>query len=228
MAETHTLKAHYRSERGKSAARKMRRGGQIPAVIYGHGDKTRELTVDAHELEVLFSRISVENTIINLAITEEKAEVPALVRDVQAHPYKGSVLHVDFYQIHAGETLEVEIPIRLVGSAPGVREGGILEQPIHELPIRCLPAAIPQVLEVDVSGLDMGDSLHVSDIPLPEGVESLMDPERTICSVVAPAALAASEDEEEGLADELAPKGVGGEVGQPELIRRREEEEEEE
>lgn len=228
MAETHTLNASHRSERGKGAARKLRREGRIPAVIYGHGDETRALAVDAHELEVLFSRISVENTIINLAIAEEKAEVPALVRDVQAHPFKGSVLHVDFYQIHAGETLEVEIPIRLVGSAPGVREGGILEQPIHELPIRCLPAAIPQVLEVDVSGLDMGDSLHVSDIPLPEGVESLMDPERTICSVVAPAAVAAADDEEEGLPDELAPEGVGGEVEQPELIRRRGEEGEEE
>lgn len=226
MANTHTLNAQHRTERGKGAARKLRSEGLIPAVVYGHGEETRALSVDAHELEVLFSKISVENTIINLKIAEEKAEVPALVREVQNHPVRPLVLHVDFYQIHAGVAVEVDIPLRLIGSAVGVREGGILEHVVHELPIRCLPDRIPSVLELDVSGMEMGDSLHVSDIVLPEGVEALLDPERTVCAVVAPAVVPTDEEEPED--EELAATGVGGEVGEPELIRRRAEEEEEE
>lgn len=225
MAETHILNARHRAERGKGAARKLRSEGLVPAVVYGHGEETRALSVDAHELETLFSKISVENTIINLKIAEEKAEVPALVREVQSHPVRPQVLHVDFYQIHAGVEVEVEIPIRLVGTAAGVREGGILEHVVHELPIRCLPDRIPNVLELDVTALDMGDTLQVSDIPLPEGVVAQLDGERTVCAVVAPAVVATEEEEAE--AEELAPTGVGDEVEEPELIRRRGEEEEE-
>lgn len=227
MANTYVLKARHRAQRGKGAARKLRAKGLIPAVIYGHGEETRALSVNAHELDTLFSRISVENTIINLQIAEEKGEVPALVREVQSHPFRPEVLHVDFYQIHAGVEVEVEVPIRLVGTAAGVREGGILEHVVHELPIRCMPDKIPSALELDVSALDMGDTLHVNDIVLPDGVFTLLDPERTVCAVVAPAVVAAEEPEEveeEG----LAPTGVGGEVEEPEVIRRRAEEEEEE
>lgn len=227
MADTPTLKARGRGETGKGAARRLRREGQVPAVIYGHGEATRSLSVDAHELETLFSRISVENTVIQVLIDGDGDGIPALVREVQSHPVRPEILHVDFYQIHAGQSVDVEIPLRLTGSAPGVREGGILEQVIHELPISCLPDRIPQFLELDVSSLDIGDSLHVSDILLPEGVETDMDPERTVCTVGAPSVMAVEEEE---AAEELveAEAGVGGEVEEPEVIRRRGEEEEEE
>ncbi len=191
MAEA-TIKATPREGTGKGANRKLRATGRVPAVVYGHNEKTRELSLDAHELQVLFSKISVENTVIRLDIEGEKGEVKALVREVQSNPVKGNLYHVDFYQIHANEKVDVEVPVHLVGAAPGVKAGGVMDHQIHELPVRCLPSAIPESFEVDVSALELGDSIHVSDLKVPEGVEIEMDGDRTVCSVVVPAALEAA------------------------------------
>jgi len=220
MATEANLKAKLRDEKGKGAARKLRAEGRVPAVVYGHNEKTRSLTVDAHELEVLFTHISVENTIINLDIEGEKgAEVRALVREVQTHPWRNTVVHVDFYQIHAGEMVDVEVPVKLVGTAPGVKAGGVMDHVVHELPVRCLPAAIPEVFEVDVSALEIGESIHVRDLTLPEGVEVEVDGDRTICAVVTPAVLEVAEPE--GEEAELA-------AAEPELVGAEEEDEESE
>ncbi|HEX6589262.1 MAG TPA: 50S ribosomal protein L25/general stress protein Ctc [Longimicrobiales bacterium] len=214
MATEATIKATPRDGTGKGANRKLRTSGRVPAVVYGHNEKTRELSLDAHELKVLFSKISVENTIIRLDIEGEKGEVKALVREVQANPVKGDLYHVDFYQIHANEKVDVEVPVHLVGSAPGVKAGGVMDHQIHELPVRCLPAAIPESLDVDVSALELGDSIHVADLKLPEGVETDMDGERTICSVVAPAVLEVSTPAEgEGTPQ---PERIGGAEGEGE------------
>lgn len=222
MAMRTRLTARVRETSGKSEARKLRREGRIPAVIYGHGEETRSLSVDAHELAILFSGISVENTLLTLDIEGQRGDIRALVREVQNHPYKPHVLHVDFYAVHADEELEVDVPLRLEGLAPGVKEGGHLEQIMHELAVRCLPDAIPQSIEVDVSGLEIGDSLHVSAIILPEGVRTEIDPERTICTLVAPSVIT-TEEEEEVEEPELL-EGVDGAV-EPELVGRREAEE---
>lgn len=211
--ETRTLTATPREGRGKGAARKLRGTGRIPGVVYGRHEDTRAVSVDAHELEVLFSRISVENTIIELSVEGEKEAVSALVREVQSHPYRNEVVHVDFYQVHAGEELEVDVPIRLEGVPAGVREeGGVLDHVIHELTVRCLPSNIPNVLTLDVSAMEIGDALHVSDLPLPEGVTSMIDGERTVCGVAAPRI-----EEEPAVEEGAELEGVvEGEEGAPE------------
>lgn len=215
MADNATkLKATLREERGKGAARRLRRSGRIPAVIYGHGEDTRPLAVDAGELDRLFARISVENTLLDVEI-EGEGEVKALVREVQTHPFKPEVLHVDFYQVHAGEQITLDVPIRIVGSSEGVREGGILEQPMHDIEVSCVPGAIPEAIEVDVTELQVGDSIHVRDLTLPEGVETAVDPDRTLCAVVPPSVLALEEEEEAAVPE--AEIGVAGEI-EPELI----------
>ncbi|MFO7260025.1 MAG: 50S ribosomal protein L25/general stress protein Ctc [bacterium] len=213
MVTTATLNATLRHEHGKGPARRLRRQGKIPAVIYGHGETTRSLAVDAQEVARLFSRIQVENTIISLNIEGERGPVRALVREVQRHPYRPEILHVDFYQIHAGERVHLEVPVRLVGTAAGVRAGGILQQTLHDIAVRCLPDQIPEAIEADISALEIGDSLHVSDLRVPEGVEIETEGERVVCTVLAPT-VAALETEAE------APAGPGGEV-EPELIRKR-------
>ena len=126
------------------------------------------ISVVAHDAELLFHAISVENTIVQLDIDGEKAPVQTLIREIQAHPYKPQLLHVDFYRIREGETIEVEIPVHLKGSAPGVKNGGVLQHSVHELRVRCLPTAIPESIDLDVSKLELGQSIHVSDVPVPE------------------------------------------------------------
>lgn len=209
------LAAAHRSERGKNAARTLRRTGRVPAVIYGRGDETRALSVDALELEKLLASVSAENTLIDVEI--EGASTRALIREVQRHPYRPEVLHVDFLQIHAGERLKLDVPIRLVGSAVGVREdGGVLQQALHELHIECLPRHIPDAVEIDVENLAIGDSVHVRDVRVPN-VNILNDEDLSICSVVPPTVQAVEEEPE-----------VTTEVEdvEPELVGRRGEEEE--
>lgn len=186
MAASASLKAQERSGTGKGAARKARAAGRIPAVLYGHGEATRLLTVDAHELEILFSRVHAENTVIEMAIEGEKRPVRALVREVQKHAHRNQTLHVDFYQIHAGERITVNVPIRLVGAAAGVKAGGLMQHAMAEIEVRCLADAIPETIDVDVSPLGIGDSLHVRDIVPPAGVELHVDRDRTVCSVMPP------------------------------------------
>ena len=209
MAENATLSAALRDEKGKSAARRMRRDGRIPAVIYGRGEETRELSLDAHEFEMLVKRYSLDTTLIELAIDGKKGgKVKALVSEVQSHPYKRQVLHVDFHQIHAGERVTVEVPIRLLGTPQGVKDGGVLQHVMHEVELECAVETIPDVLEIDVSGLVIGDSVHVSDLSVPEGVELLVDMSRTVCTVAAPTVL---EEPEEAEAEEPELVGEAGE-----------------
>lgn len=222
MVANATLAAQPRTGSGKSVVRKLRAAGRTPAVLYGHGEQTRELTVDSHELGVLFSHISVENTIINLKVEGVRGgDVRALVREVQIHPSSRRILHVDFYQIHAGERLDVEVPLHFTGTAAGVKAGGILHPNFNALPIRCLAEQIPEAIEVDVSALEVGDTLHTAQLTLPAGVTTDLDPEAVICSVTTPAVAPA---------EAPAPEAVEAATGpvEPELIRRRAEEEESE
>jgi large subunit ribosomal protein L25 len=209
-----TLTAQPREGRGKNAARALRRSGRIPAVVYGHGDQTQALSVDSLELEKLLASISVENTLIELQI-EGAANSRALIREVQYHPYKPLVLHVDLYQVHAGEKIHLQVPVRLVGSPVGVREeGGVLDHVLYDLEVECLPRDIPEVVEVDVSTLGIGESIRVRDVQV-ANVRILNDEDLPICSVTAPTVATLPEVPE-------TDEGVGGDV-EPELIRRRDE-----
>lgn len=215
MSQNATLKATTRSDAGKGVARKLRRAGQIPAVVYGDGADSLPLSLDAHDTLVLFQRISVENTIVSLD-TDKGESIDTLVREVQVHPFRDDILHVDFLRIRKGMAVDVNVPVRLEGVPDGVRlEGGILEQIIHDLSVRCIPSKIPEVIEVDVSGLAVGESVHVSDLPTEEGFEILADPVRTICLVSMPRVAAESDTDEDEAEDGVdAPAGDAAAEGE--------------
>ena len=215
MAANAKLSAKGRDGQGKGDNRKLRGTGFIPAVIYGHGEETRSVAVNAHELELLFKRVHVENTVIDLDVEGEKKPIKALVREVQTHPAKGTVVHVDFYQIHAGEMVHIQVPIHFVGTPVGVKNGGIIQHTMDELDVRVSADNIPERIEVDVSGMDIGDSVHVSELKVPAGVEVLDGGDRSVCSVTPPQA---------GIA---APAGDVQDPAssEPEVIRRKKEDE---
>lgn len=207
MATQVKLKAAPREERGKGMARKLRASGKLPAVLYGADADTLSLTLDYNEAETLFHQISVDNTIINLELKGKRAPVPTLIREIQTHPFRPEILHVDFLRIQTGVEVELDVPVHLEGSALGVREqGGVMEQTIHDLPIRCLPKDIPEAIVVEVTEMEIGDSVHISELRLPEGVTPLLDEERTVCSVQYPSIAEVEVEEPE---EELEPELVG-------------------
>ncbi|MEK9502284.1 50S ribosomal protein L25/general stress protein Ctc [Gaopeijia maritima] len=204
-----TLKADKRDATGKGVARKLRAAGRVPAVVYGQGEEALSITLDAAETLHLFHNISVENTIVDLTVEGEGESFQTLVREIQMHPHRPDLVHVDFYRLQKGVKVDVEIPVHLVGTPEGVKSGGgVLQQVIHELPVSVIPSKIPDSFEVDVSALQVGDSLHVSELTLPDGVEEIgLEPERTICTVVLPRAAAADDAEDD---DETAEPEVIG------------------
>lgn len=182
------LSATPRDGTGKGSARSLRAKGQVPAIIYGHGREPQPLAIDTRELEKLLSKISAESTVIELSMDGKSART--LIREIQRHPFKRQILHVDFQELVAGEKVTVRIPIVLTGVPEGVRvDAGILDQVMRELEIEVDPANIPNRVEVDVNPLRIGDSVHVRDIALPEGVELVGEPDSTVCVVSAPRAV---------------------------------------
>ncbi len=182
---TASLSASVRTETGKGAARKIRQGGNIPAVIYGHGREPQSLTINARETDKLLKSIAISSTVIELGIDGKTART--LIREVQRHPFKRTITHIDFQELVAGETVSVHCPIVYVGVPEGVRlEGGLLDQIMHQLHIEVDPSAIPNHIDVDVSALKVGKSLHVSDLTLPAGIKVLDEPGTTVCIVQVP------------------------------------------
>lgn len=203
-----TLSAEKREGTGKGVARKLRQAGKIPAVLYGRDMDAVHISLDAHDAELLFRSIPVDNTIIELKVEGTKEPHQTLVRDIQTHPFKGTLVHVDFLRIQAGVKVELTVPVHLVGTPIGVKdEGGVLDQTVHDLPVACIPSAIPESFEVDVSHMAVNDVLHVSDLDVGEGVEVLLPGERTICSVSVPRAVIEEAAEGEELEDELEMEG---------------------
>ena len=194
MATAASIAADRRQGVGKGAARAERRSGRVPGVLYGHGEESVSVSVDALELNRLIQSISVENTIVELSVDDD-APRRVLIREIQRHPVRPDFLHVDFYEIRAGERLKVNVPVNLVGTPIGVRNGGTLQQVRHELEIECLPSEIPPSFEVDISELEIGDSLHISDVNA-GGLDILEDAGRTICTVAAPRVVETVEEED--------------------------------
>ena len=214
------LEASQREGTGKSVTRKMRANGQVPAVVYGTDQETIPLTLNAHDTLHLFENISVDNTIINLDIDGLEEPLETLVREIQMHPYRHDILHVDFLAIQRGVAIEVEIPVHFTGQSIGVRDnGGVLDVILHDLRVRCVPADIPEEIVVDITELDVGDSIHVEDIEAPEGVEFVTEGIRTVCAVNIPKLLVVDEEEEEeGLtAEELEALVEAGEISEEEM-----------
>ncbi len=211
------LSATVRTVAGKGTARKLRAAGEIPAIIYGHGREPQSLSLNAHILGRLLEKISYTTTVIELDVNGSMART--LIRELQRHPVKRNILHVDFQELVAGEKVTVRVPIKFVGTPDGVRlGGGILDETIRELHISVDPADIPNHIDVDVTTLQVGKSLHVRDIVIPAGVTVLDDLGGTICVCVIPKEVA-------------APVAVDGTTAptpaEPELIRKAKAEDEE-
>jgi large subunit ribosomal protein L25 len=206
MSLNATLSAEKRTESGKGAARQLRASGRIPAIVYGQGGEGLSVSLDAHEADLLFHRISVDNTIVSIEVDGEKEPISTLIREVQTHPFKAHILHVDFYRIQAGVEVEVEVPVHVEGTPIGVRDsGGVLQLVVHDLAVACIPSKIPDHITIDVSGLDIGDALHVYDIEMPEGVRALVDEDRTLVTVNLPR----QEVEEETEGDDMDVEVIG-------------------
>jgi len=188
MAKQVKLKAEPRSETGRSAARKLKARGIIPAVVYGGSDKPQPLQVSARDVNVMLSHASGENILVELEIAGEKSTRTALVQEVQHAPVGANVLHIDFHAVSMDETLEAEVPLEPIGMANGVKNfGGLLEHSLRMLAVECLPRDLPDRITVDVSELNIGDTIHVRDIKLPPGVVAKVQPDLTAFSCVAPA-----------------------------------------
>jgi large subunit ribosomal protein L25 len=210
------LSAQARDNGGKGVARKLRSEGRIPAVVYGHGREPQALSIPTRELERLLDHISAESTVIDLDIDGKGSRT--LIREIQRHPFKRQILHVDFQELVAGEKITVNIPVILVGVPDGVRmDGGVLDQVMREIEVEVDPSNIPNHIDVDVTKLTIGTSIHVGDITLPEGVESMADDDATICVVSAPRAAV----------EETAAEAEAEAVAEPEVIRAKKPEEDE-
>ncbi len=210
MTISKTLNASKRDGTGKGVARKLRQSGRIPAVVYGKDMDSVHVSVDAREALHLFESISVENTIVDLAVDGEKEPHRTLVREIQAHPFRRELVHIDFLRIQAGVMVDLDIPVHLEGTPVGVKlHGGVVDHILHELAVSCIPSNIPEFIEVDISALDIGDAIHVRDLDLGEGIEINVAPEQTICAVSLPRAIVAETDEDED--DEAAEPEVVGE-----------------
>ena len=194
MKDEITLRAEGRAQTGTGAARRMRRDGFVPAVVYGHGRDSVHLRIRADELDGVLSRISAGTTMIGLEI-DGAGSRKVLIRELQRHPFRSAILHVDFFQIREHEKIRVAVPLRLIGLAQGVEEGGILQQLRHEIQVECLPGDIPESFELDVTALLIGDSLHIADFDA-GGVTILDDLDLTVCAVVPPTVMKVEEEEE--------------------------------
>ncbi len=199
---TKVLSVKERTEFGSSASRRLRGEGNIPVVVYGHRD-AQHFIVDGWEFRTKFRHIS-ESEIITLKNGDSDLQV--LIKDYQADIIKNRMIHIDFYEIEKGRTLRTHVPVYLLGTPIGVREGGILEAPLHELDIECLPKDLPEKIEVNISELQDSAALHVSDIESPTGVKILTNADQVIAAVThAKAESVESEeaaDEEEAVEEE--------------------------
>lgn len=180
-----SLNAQKRETKTKGELRQLRLSGLIPAVLYGKKQEPITLVVSEKELERVTATEAGFNALIDLNVAGEKP-LTVLIRDYQAHPIHRNFTHVDFRAIDVTEKIVVEIPILLIGESIGVKEGGVLEQLMRKVEVRCLPTNIPESIKINVESLKVGDSVHTKGIALPEGVEFLKDTDYTIATVVPP------------------------------------------
>ena len=207
------LKATPRTATGNGPSRVLRRQGRLPAVLYGPGSEPMLVTINTHEFELVMKSSAGSQAFINLQVDGESSSTHrVMVKELQSHPVSQFPLHVDFYKISMDRQIKVNVAVSVVGTAKGAETGGMLQVIRREVELQCLPGQIPDSIELDVSELDTGDSIHADDIPLPEGVEIVSDVNFTVVTVLAPKG--ADDDEvegEEGDEDEEAAETVEAE-----------------
>jgi len=188
--ETVEVQIERRTGNRKGEARKLRRGGKVPAVLYGPKRATASIAVQTEEFERKIGHLEGSH-LIRLVHDGGKGDAElhdrmVLVRDLQRHPVTGAVLHADFYEVDLTERLTVSVPLRFVGKPVGVVEGGILQPIQREIEVECLPTEIPQYIEVDVSPLGIHEAIHLGELKLPEGVTAVGDPQQALVTVLPP------------------------------------------
>jgi large subunit ribosomal protein L25 len=188
------LKAETREASGKGGARKIRAGGRVPAVIYGHGADPLHVSIDARDLFHLLHTDAGVNVLVDLRVDGE--HMLAMPREVQRDYLRGRFLHVDFLRIARDERITVEVPVHLVGESHGVKEGGVIEHHIWDLQVECFPQDVPSAIEADISPLGINESLKVADISVPDTCTVLTAQDEVIVSVVPPQILRVEEEEE--------------------------------
>ena len=220
------LEVQQRNTFGKQSARDLRRNGEVPAVLYGRAQDTVPIQLDARTFRQ-FLRTYGENVIINMAIGESDTET-VIIKEIQRHPVeKQKLIHADFIRISLDEPVTSAVPVVLEGNPPGVQEGGVLEIPLRQVTLHCLPIQMPTDIVVDVGELDIGDSIYVSDLSLDEDIEILDDLQRIIATVSQPRVQLEEEtpEVEEGEEGEGEGEGEGEEAAEqpsePEVISRR-------
>jgi large subunit ribosomal protein L25 len=186
MAKQVKLSARPRAEVGRNSVKQLRSRGLVPAVVYGHKDQPANLEVQQREISALLAHAVGENILVELVIAEGSnvSNKLSLIQEVQHHPVRGDILHIDFLEVAMDELLHTEVPIESTGEADGVKNyGGLLEHSLRSLHIECLPKDLPEVIRVDVSALGLNQSIHVRDLVLPEGVKATSDADLTVFTV---------------------------------------------
>ncbi len=211
------LKAKTRRETGKGAARRLRREGIMPGVFYGPGAKTTPLSLEIRGLENILRKHNMAQLLLKLKIEDggQSQTKSSMIKELQTDPISGDLLHVDLYEIAMDRKISVAVPVVTTGEAVGVERGGILQVVRRELEVYCLPNKIPESFELDISELDIGDAIHVEDIPVEEGVEIPADVNFTVVTVSTPTRIELPEEaEEEAEAGLEAEEGMEEEAGE--------------
>ena len=212
------LHASVRKTTGNSPARELRRSGHIPAVLYGPKTDPVLLSVNIKELEQILKTGNIGSIILNLVIQNgEKTTIPAMIKELQSHPVSGSFLHIDFYEIDMQRKINVMIPVVTKGQSAGVELGGLLQIVRREIEVLCMPGDIPESIEIDITDMNIGDSVHVEEIPLGDNVEIPADVNFTVLTIVSPKVEEVEEEEEEVLeGEEAAAEAEEGEASESE------------
>ena len=206
------LSSEIRTETGKGQARRLRSVGKIPAVFYGEAADPIMLSVDSSELEKMLKGKTAENIIFDLIIGsgKDKQSKKVMIKEMQKDPVERYYLHVDFYQIAMEKEIEANIPIVLINTPKGVTNGGILQHIRRELSILCLPKDLVEKIEIDVSDLDIGNTIHIGDVVFPHGLKPLEEDNITVATVVAPEIVTEEEEEEK---EEEIEEAIGEDKG---------------
>lgn len=205
------IKTKIRTTTGNGPARRLRMSGQIPAVLYGPKTDSVLLSVNKGDLELLFKKGGIGQVVLNLVIQKngETTTRPAMIKELQTHPVSRNFIHIDFYEIKMDQKITAKIPVVTTGTAKGVELGGIVQIIRRELEVECLPLEVPESIEIDISDLDIGDSIHVGKIHLEGGIEFLEEDDYTVVTVVSPKMEEEEPEEEEEIEEEDAEKEEG-------------------
>ncbi len=214
----YVLTAEKRSEHGKGPAHRLRVEGRVPAILYGHGKSAVAFSTPRIELAGMIHHTG----LVTLKMEGRKRDITAIIKEIQLHPVSGNILHADFQEVRADEVIAATIPIEPHGTPRGASMGGVLEQILHEVEIKCEASKLPEVIRVEVAGMELDDIITVKDLALPDGAVADADPEQIVFTVALPAI-------EEAAAGEEAEEALEGEEGaaEPEVIGKGKKEEEE-